>query len=192
MGAVPLGRKNEFDDNGGDFYPTPVGFTQALVDLVDIPDRVWECACGDGAMAKVLIAAGSEVYSTDLFDHGYGDIGGDFLTAPLPEGIRSVVTNPPFFLALEFVERGLYWMEQGKTEFLALLLPIHFAGSLKRWDRLFSHPGKRPSKVLVISNRMVLTGADGKRHSSNFNHCWYVWEKSKHNTQLSWTSFVQD
>ena len=35
--------------------------------------NIWECACGDGAMSKVMIENGYEVYSSDLIDRGYGN-----------------------------------------------------------------------------------------------------------------------
>jgi len=34
--------------------------------------QIWEPACGDGAISRVLEAAGYQVISTDLIDRGYG------------------------------------------------------------------------------------------------------------------------
>ena len=37
-----------------DFYPTPPEATQLLLDNESFDGLVWECACGNGAMAKTL------------------------------------------------------------------------------------------------------------------------------------------
>jgi hypothetical protein len=56
---------------------------------------IWEPACGDGAISKVLEAAGYTVISTDLVDRGYGHGGHDFLKSETPLG-RNIITNPPY------------------------------------------------------------------------------------------------
>jgi ParB-like chromosome segregation protein Spo0J len=55
------------------FYRTPTETTRALLKVEKFRSRVWELACGDGAISKVLIEAGYEVVSTDLIDRGYGE-----------------------------------------------------------------------------------------------------------------------
>ena len=61
---------------------------------------IWECACGNGAMSEVIKENGYNVYSSDLIDRGYGDIGIDFLQSN--RKVDNIVTNPPFNLATEF------------------------------------------------------------------------------------------
>ena len=56
---------------------------------------IWEPACGDGAIARVLERAGHRVIATDLIDRGYGEAGVDFLTTAEPRA-RHIVTNPPY------------------------------------------------------------------------------------------------
>ena len=41
-----------------DFYPTPFEATQSLLDRQKFNGEIWECACGDGSMSKVLINNG--------------------------------------------------------------------------------------------------------------------------------------
>jgi 2-polyprenyl-3-methyl-5-hydroxy-6-metoxy-1,4-benzoquinol methylase len=41
--------------------------------------NIWECACGNGAMSKVMIKNGYDVYSSDLINRDYGETGVDFL-----------------------------------------------------------------------------------------------------------------
>lgn len=72
------GHKNNGERERDDFYPTPPHATQTLLDMVKFEGDVWECACGDEAISKVLEQNGFKVYSSDLFDRGYGDVGVDF------------------------------------------------------------------------------------------------------------------
>jgi hypothetical protein len=106
-----------------DLYPTPVDGTESLIPVLKAmkrPDglpvkRIWEPACGDGRLARVLEWHGFEVVSTDLREYpGYGEGGLDFLSEH-PKAkwgwdigeIDAIVTNPPFSLAEEFIRRAL-------------------------------------------------------------------------------------
>jgi len=55
-----------------EFYPTPPEATRALLSVETFEGSIWEPACGDGAISKVLTEAGYQVVSTDLIDRGYG------------------------------------------------------------------------------------------------------------------------
>ena len=63
------------DLDGPDFFPTPAWATEALIDNETFSDEIWECACGDGAMSRVLEKTGCRVISTDLHDRGFGETG---------------------------------------------------------------------------------------------------------------------
>ncbi|MFN3188872.1 MAG: hypothetical protein ACK42D_05065, partial [Candidatus Paceibacteria bacterium] len=94
-----------FADLGGpDFYPTPAWATFALIDNENFGGDIWECACGNGAMSKVLEETGCHVRSSDLYDRGFGEVGVDFTDASV--GTDNIVTNPPYNSAEAFVERG--------------------------------------------------------------------------------------
>lgn len=56
-----------------DFYPTPPEAVRALLSVETFEGSIWEPACGDGAISKVLLDAGHEVVSSDLIDRGYGN-----------------------------------------------------------------------------------------------------------------------
>jgi len=45
---------------------------RALLSVETFEGSIWEPACGDGAISKVLLAAGFDVVSTDLIDRGFG------------------------------------------------------------------------------------------------------------------------
>src|SRR5437867_3444378 len=67
------------DLEGPDFFPTPSWATFALIDNEKMQGDIWECACGDGAMSRVLEQTGLPVFSSDLYERGYGEAGIDFL-----------------------------------------------------------------------------------------------------------------
>ena len=77
-----------------------------------LPHRLWEPACGPGAIVRVLRAAGHDVIASDLVDYGCDDsiVGVDFLMETrAPEGVKAIVSNPPYKLAAQFVAHGLRW-----------------------------------------------------------------------------------
>src|SRR3546814_8432653 len=55
-----------------DFYPSPRSATLALLSVERFEGTIWEPACGNGAISRVLEEQGHEVVSTDLIDRGYG------------------------------------------------------------------------------------------------------------------------
>jgi ParB-like chromosome segregation protein Spo0J len=76
-----------------DFYRTPVEAVRALLAVEQFPTTIWEPACGDGAISRVLAEAGHTVISTDLIDRGFGNGGIDFL-AETERRADCIVTNP--------------------------------------------------------------------------------------------------
>src|ERR1700730_18517224 len=80
------------DLGGADFFPTPAWATFALVENERFSGDVWECACGDGAMSRVLEQASRSVFSSDLYPRGYGNVGLDFLDPA--RSADNIVTNP--------------------------------------------------------------------------------------------------
>ena len=83
--SVIIGGKSPKNDrNAADFYATPPECTIALLNCFEWlfrGRRIWEPACGDGAISKVLEERNFRVVSTDLHDRGYGDSGMNFLNA---------------------------------------------------------------------------------------------------------------
>src|SRR5690349_11658360 len=90
---------------GPDYFPTPAWATHALMHNEEFDGEIWECACGDGAMSRVLESKGNPVHSSDLFDRGYGEIGLDFNIAT--RVTDNIVTNPPYNSAEGFVRSGV-------------------------------------------------------------------------------------
>lgn len=83
-----------------DFYPTPPEATVALMDFLDLPKgtKIWEPACGQGHMVKVMEQMGYAVIGTDI------QFGDDFLKALLMD-CEWIITNPPFSQSEQFIAR---------------------------------------------------------------------------------------
>ena len=164
------------DLDGPDFFPTPRWATHALIDNEKFSGEIWECACGDGTMSKVLEETGCAVLSSDLYDRGYGEVGLDFLTSN--RYADNIVTNPPFNCAEGFVASGV---KHARRKF-ALLLRLAFLEGANRALTIFSECP--PSRVWVFSERITLARVKGTGTTA---YAWFVWDKDAPRlTELMW------
>ena len=105
---------------------------------------IWEPACGEGHISKVLAAHGYEVISTDLIYRGFGEPEPmDFLTETFPDFEGDIITNPPYSAGLEFVKRALETVRPGGK--VAMFLKVQFLEG-KRFSR--KQPPKNPQANL--------------------------------------------
>lgn len=143
-----------------DMYPTPQAPIDALLNVMRFPHWVsfHEPCRGDGAIynrMRVLRRSHCEISE-----------GVDYLTY-LPDVHHDlIITNPPFSLALEFLQKSLQ-----EADTVIYLLRLNFLGSQKR--RAFWQ-ANRPSHVLVLANRPCFTG-DGKTDS--IEYAWFCWDR---------------
>ena len=144
-----------------DQYETPEWVTRALIP--HIPERiknVWEPACGSGKMARVLNAQ----FTSDI------QTGTNFLTC-MSFAADAIVTNPPYSLATEFIQRALALTEAGHG-MVAMLLRTDFDHAKSRRALFADHPAF--AKKLVLTKR-IQWFADSKS-SPSFNHAWFIWD----------------
>ena len=160
-----VGHNANGDREKDDFYPTPPSATQSLLNNQKFEGNIWECACGNGAMSKVMKESGYEVYSSDLIDRGYGDVK-DFLTTN--EKVDNIITNPPFNLATEFTLHGL----NSVNKKMALLCKLSFLEGKKRSSVLFNQD--KLKKVLVFSRRLGFKKNDKKGGLMAF--AWFIYD----------------
>ena len=168
------------DLDGPDFFPTPPWATFALADNEEFKGDIWECACGDGAMSRVLEEANPNVFSSDLYDRGYGKVGVDFLHHQ--RKTDNIITNPPYNCAEGFVINGL---QNAKRKF-ALLLRLAFLEGANRQRTIFSKCP--PSRVWVFSERITFYPAGAQQKGTGTTaYAWFVWDKDATNgTELKW------
>lgn len=179
-GAFKPTKKRSADLSGADFFPTPPWATYALIENENFNDDIWECACGDGSMSEVLKETGNSVFSSDLYDRGYGESGIDFLKSKRTAG--SIITNPPYNAAQGFVENGIK-LAQNK---FALLLRLAFLEGANRARTIFSECP--PSRVWVFSERITFYPVGVERKGTGTTaYAWFVWDKAApQTTELKW------
>lgn len=168
------------DLNGPDFFVTPPWATFALIDNEKLQGEIWECACGDGTMSRVLEQTGQLVYSSDLYQRGYGEPGKDFLK-PF-RSADNIITNPPYNCAEGFVASGV---KHANRKF-ALLLRLAFLEGANRARTIFARTP--PARVWVFSERITFypTGVEVKGTGTTA-YAWFVWDKdAPGRTELKW------
>ena len=145
-----VGHNTKGDRIDNDFYPTPEIATTKLLEKESFKGDIWECACGDGAISKILIEKNYNVYSSDLINRGYGETGIDFLKTN--KIFDNIITNPPFKLSLEFSLHGLNSVKNK----LVLFQKLVFLEGIKRKKELFTL--NKLKNIYVISNRLKFKG----------------------------------
>ena len=168
------------DIGGADFYPTPEWATQALLEQENFDGSIWECACGDGAMSEVIKQYGYNVYSSDLYERGYGEGGIDFVSSN--KKFDNIITNPPFHSAEQFVSSGI----RNASKKFAHLLRLAFLESARRQTEIFNlNP---PARVWVFSERITFYPKGVVRKGNGTTaYAWFVWDKAWiDNTELCW------
>lgn len=160
-----------------DFYATDPHAIEIAIPTfkeLGLNNRVWECACGQGHISKVLEKHGYIVKSSDLVDRGFGDVQ-DFLACDTVfDG--DILTNPPFKHSVEFVKKGMSLLNHGNKLFL--FLKIQFLESRARKELFRVAP---PKFVAVYSERQKCAmNGEFETYCKNSNtQCWawFVFEK---------------
>lgn len=153
-----------------DFYPTPREGIEALLSVEQFNGAIWEPACGDGAISRVLIERGHEVISSDLVDRGYGENRVDFLMEWKPRA-PNIITNPPFKYVAPFMRQACA-LTTGKV---ALLLRLACLEGNERGEIYKTSPLAR---VWVFSSRLQIwrNGVADSHASGVIAFAWFVWE----------------
>ncbi len=183
-----LGASNHTDKERQkhDYYATEPRAIELLLEVEEFSDHIWECACGEGHLSKVLVERGYNVRSTDLIDRGYGEGGVDFLTQSEPfDG--DIITNPPYKYASEFVYKALDLIPEGRK--VAMFLKLQFLEGKKRKELFLKHP----PKVIYVSSSRLLCAKNGEFEQmrtgggSAVAYAWFVWVKGfKGDTIVKW------
>ena len=176
-----------------EFYPTPPEATRALLSVESFDGDIWEPACGDGAISRVLTDAGHDVISTDLIDRGFGTGGQNFLKSDKPLG-KHIITNPPYGthgLGDAFVRRALIHAQKtGGT--VAMLLNLR---SLANPDRHAKFTKTPPSAIYILDD--LTCWPEGKPTSKTARiarqqYYWAVWKPGNTGAPKMWWLSTRD
>lgn len=166
-----------------DYYATDPSslekYLEALKrDHITLDINIWECACGEGHLSKLLEQKGFNVKSTDLIDRGYGEGGIDFINTQTKWG-GYILTNPPYKYAKEFVEHSLELIEE--NNYVIMFLKLQFLeGKARR--KLFDKKQLKYVYVFSERQRCAMNGDFSKYTNNGGTHgavayCWFMWQK---------------
>jgi hypothetical protein len=161
-----------------DFYATHPDSVKAIIETGEIIFPFLEPACGEGHISKLLLTINDDWrnFSSDLIPRGYGETNIDFLTYTFtPQRYETVITNPPFNLFTEFVEKALKIANKKVIMF----------GKLQALEgqKRATFLQKTPLKTVYVFKKRQQPMRDGKANdengkklSSTMAFAWFVWE----------------
>jgi len=158
-----------------DFYPTPAEATEAILGhpmfrgVVADGSTLWEPACGNGAISKVLMAFGYPTISTNINDRGYGETGVNFLTTRKRRA-NVLFTNPPFDAPTGSAADFLKQAGQLNIGVVVMLLKSTYmhAGKARGW---LQDNRWKPTLKLECAWRIDFTGEG----ASPMDMAWFIW-----------------
>ena len=159
-----------------DFYATPPWCTRLLLQTLSLPDglRVLEPAAGEGAILREILAANSrmKVQGIEVDEARWKRASAlcrithaSFLEWRTQAKFDLIVTNPPFALAMDFVQASLLVLAEGGT--CGMLLRLNWLASMKRAAFLTHYC----PDVYVLPRRPSFTG--GGTDATDYG--WFLW-----------------
>lgn len=187
---VQLGASNHTDKEReiNDYYATDPKALEIFLDKLEedkfeLHNDIWEPACGEGHLSKVLTKRGHNVYSSDLVNRGYG-WQSDFLKVKNTNLKLDILTNPPYKYAEKFVKKALETQANGY--YTIMFLKIQFLEGQAR-KKLFE---EYPPKYVYVNSKRQLCAMNGnfkKYKATAICYCWFIWEKGwKGEPRIRW------
>jgi hypothetical protein len=123
-------------------------------------------------MSRPLSEYFRKVESFDAYHYGFAPVR-DFLSHPFEAMSHDwVITNPPFRLAEEFVERAILVARSG----VAILARTVFLESAGRYNNLFQV--QPPTKFAQFVERVpMVKGRVDPKATTATGYAWFVWDK---------------
>lgn len=165
-----------------DYYATDPSAIDKLFNCKSfkIPSYVWECACGEGHLAKRLSELGCGVYASDLINRGFGTCGVDFLkTKETPfSGVECcIMTNPPYKFADSFILHALELLKDGERAIF--FLKTQYLEGVNRYKNIFKY--YPPKNIYQFIGRMVCAKNGDferiKKIESAVSYAWFEFVK---------------
>ena len=177
-----------YDRHKSDYYATPVEdiksflkeFTTGFDQIIDLDnfnftknlDILDPCA-GDLAYSKAIKEYGfpdyNDIKTLDIRGDSLADIKADYLSWTPDKQYDLIISNPPFYLAIDFIRKALQDVKDGGL--VIMLLRLNFLGSQ---ERLPFWKDNMANAAFVHSKRMkFIAGKSGD--SCEYAH--FVWQK---------------
>lgn len=166
-----------------DYYATDPKAVKQLFNTFAINKRINSflepCVGGGNIANKVIgILKPNTTKFIDIVDRGYPNTEvADYLTYSSDEKFDLIMTNPPYSLGQEFVNKSMSMLN--KDGYLIMFLKIQFLEGMKRKSMFNKYP---PKYIYVFRKRMGTWrngeefDEDGKHRSTTMCHAWFVWQ----------------
>ena len=162
-----------------DFFETSYSMTEQLLENenFDYDKTVLEPACGNGAILKILDSKFKFIDYYDKYSKYFKNY--DFVNEPIKH--KYIITNPPFSLWDEFVQKAKT-VATGKFAFLGRL---EFLTGISRFrNNLYSDPEYPLTKVYIFVRKVNLSYTkdypslreDGKYPAGMYHYAWFIFE----------------
>lgn len=166
-----------------DYYATnPQAVKMLLNKYTFDAQTILEPCVGGGHIANAIndfFKNKRDITCLDIVDRGYPNtIVTDYLKWETDKRFEGIITNPPFSLAQEFIEKSIDLLDNNGQ--IAMFLKIQFLESDKRKEFFEKYP---PKYIYVFRNRMATWNngqsldQNGKRWATTMCHAWFIWEK---------------
>lgn len=186
-----LGASNHTDKErqNEDYYATDPIAAKLLLEIEDIDKTlpIWEPASGENHLANVFKERGYKVKTSDIVKRTDTTEIIDFLSDNVREWNGTIITNPPYNCASQFVEKAMNILHNGNK--CIMFLKIQFLEGKARKE-LFK---KYPPKTIWVSSSRIICAKNGEFEKmkagggSAVAYAWYVWEKGyKGDTTIKW------
>lgn len=199
-----LGAHSTTERAKDDFYQSSTEIANALFECVKAGIKrnelyaegleetvIIDSSVGTGTLLEPFRYKCWSLIGYDIADRGYKFVSvQDWLTVkeiPNPRNKpKVIVQNPPFKLALEFVQHSLELLNNG--ELLFSLHRIQFLEGLERFESLYKNKYKRPKYVFVFTKRVSCITPDIENKGKNaVCFAWFMWQKGyRGSTQIKW------
>ena len=168
-----------------DYYATNPKAVEMLFERYEVRGNTFLEPCvGGGHIAKAVDKLiGDKLEETtylDIVDRGYPNtIVKDFLQYKTNKRYDIIISNPPYSLAQEFIEKSLSLLSS--KGHCIMFLKLQFLEGAKRKEFFEKYP---PKFIYVFRNRMATWNSGnefdpntGKRWATTMCHAWFIWEK---------------
>lgn len=153
---------NNYDRPESDYYPTPQKAINGLFEVIDFHNLKEE----GFTFAEPCKGAAAAIYQHFPEGSEYCELeeGKDYLTGTWANRPDIIITNPPFKIAMEFLDKSLQ-----EADVCIYLLRLGFLESKKRRE---FHKKNPPTNLIILSERpsFVAGGTDKTAYA------WYVYD----------------
>lgn len=182
QGAKLVGGNSANGRTANDYYATNPEAVKMLISAHDFKGKhILEPCVGAGHIANILTDKyGEEITAIDIIDRGYPNtIVTDFLQWKSDKLYDTIITNPPYSLAKEFIFKCMELLTSGGQ--LAMFLRINFLETVNRKELFDTYPPKYiyvfRKRMPIFNNGIELDPSTGKPWATTLCNAWFIWCK---------------